>query len=351
MIYFFIFFQIFFISLRLHFKTKQMTEKTILGIGNALVDSLTQIPDDYILESLAIPKGAMHHIDAATSALVGKLLRPYSCVMAAGGSTANMVSGAAELGANTGYIGKVGNDALGKYFENEMINTHVKPIMLTTTTPTGCVQAIISSDGERTFATYLGAALELSEEDLKPEMFDGWDILFVEGYLVQNKDLVDKVLEIAKSKGMTIAIDIASYNVVEQNREYLEDKIKKYINIVFANQEESKALTTIDDPEEALHAIAKMCDIAIVKVGAKGSLVQRGDEVVHVGPIPAKVIDTTGAGDLWAAGFMAAYAKGETLERCARTGAVLASNIVEVLGAKMDNERWEKIKQELKELH
>ncbi|MBR6879244.1 MAG: adenosine kinase [Bacteroidales bacterium] len=327
-----------------------MATKNILGIGNALVDILTLIPDDNILKQLNLPKGTMQHVDAQTSKKVGEALRVYGSSMAAGGSTANMVSGASKLGVSTGYIGKVADDELGKFFEEAMVKTGVKPMMLTTATPTGCAQAMISNDGERTFATYLGAALELSAEDLRPEMFDGWDILFVEGYLVQNIPLVDRILELAKGKGMTVAIDMASFNVVEQNRDYLNDRIKRYIDIVFANEDESRALTGQEDPVEALHAIAAMCDIAVVKVGAKGSYLQHGDAVVKIDPIPAKVIDTTGAGDLWAGGFMASYAKGEALERCAKTGALVAANIIEVLGAKMDEERWQKIFKLLEQL-
>lgn len=327
-----------------------MAQKNILGIGNALVDMLTQIPDDEVLERLGLPKGTMQHVDAPTSRVVSEALRRYGSAMAAGGSTANTMSGGAKLGIETGYIGKVGKDELGRFFENEMVKTNVKPLMMTTETPTGCAQAIISKDGERTFATYLGAALELSPADLKPEMFDGWDILYVEGYLIFNRPLVDCALEIAKNKNMKVAMDMASFNVVETNRDYLMDIIKNSIDIVFANEEEAKALTGMDDPEAALHEIASICDIAVVKVGAKGSFVQRGDEVVRVDPIPAKVIDTTGAGDLWAGGFMAGYAKGETLERCAKMGAVVAANIIEVLGAKMDEERWQKIFKLLEQL-
>lgn len=326
-----------------------MAFKKILGIGNALVDILTQIPDDSILEQLNLPKGTMQHVDAPTSLKVGQTMRSYGSTMAAGGSTANMVSGASRLGVTTGYIGKVCDDELGQFFENELHKNNVHPQMLKTATPTGCANAMISKDGERTFATYLGAALELCAEDLNPEMFDGWDILFVEGYLVQNYALVDRALEIAKSKGMTVALDTASYNVVEQTRDFLNDRIKNYIDIVFANQDESRALTGIKDPVEALHAMAAMCDIAIVKVGAEGSYVQQGSRVVRIDPIPAKVIDTTGAGDLWASGFMAEYAKGKDIARCAKTGAIIASNIIEVLGAKMDDQRWEKIKHELEE--
>lgn len=320
-----------------------MAYKNILGIGNALVDILTLIPDDNILKQMNLPKGSMQHVDAATSLQIGESMKPYGSTMAAGGSTANTMSGTAKLGIQTGYIGKVGKDELGKFFENEMVKTNVKPMMLTTDTPTGCAQAIISKDGERTFATYLGAALELSPDDLKPEMFDGWDILYVEGYLVFNRPLVDRALEIAKSKSMTVAMDLASFNVVESNREYLMETIKKYIDIVFANEGEAKALTGLEDPEAALHEIALMCDIAVVKVGAKGAYVQQGDQVIRIEPIPANVIDTTGAGDMWAAGFMAGLIKNEKLEKCAKMGAVLATNIIEVLGAKIDENRWKKI--------
>lgn len=325
-----------------------MALKNILGIGNALVDILTQVPDDSILEQLQLPKGSMHHVDAETSLRYGDILKQYGCAMAAGGSTANTISGAAKLGVETGYIGKVGRDERGKFFENAMRETGVKPFMLTTETPTGCAEAIISKDGERTFATYLGAALELSPDDIKPEMFDGWDVFYVEGYLIYNRALLDKALPMAKAKGLKIALDLASYNVVSENQDYMQRLAKDYLDIVFANEEEAKAFTSLEDPVEALHQMAKICEIAIVKVGSKGAYVQQGDQVVKIDPIPAKVIDTTGAGDLWAAGFMAGLVQGKSLETCAKMGATVAANIIEVIGAKMDEKRWQKIANSLK---
>ena len=320
-----------------------MAYKNILGIGNALVDILTQIPDDEILKQLRLPKGGMYHVDANTSLHIGELIKPYGFAMAAGGSTANTISGASKLGVPTGYIGKVGQDERGQFFEKEMVKTNVKPLMLTTETPTGCAEAFISKDGERTFATYLGAALELSPDDLKPEMFEGWDIFYVEGYLISNRALLDKALPMAKAKGLKIALDMASFNIVEDNRDYMRQITKDYLDIVFANKDEALAFSHLDTPEAALNDIASMCEIAIVKVGAEGSLIQRGHEVVTIGPIPANVVDTTGAGDLWAAGFMAGLVKGASLERCGKMGATLAANIIEVIGAKMDEKRWQKI--------
>lgn len=327
-----------------------MIKQRILGIGNALVDILTQIPDDHILDELNLPKGTMQHVDAEHSLAVGEALKQYGSVMAAGGSTANTMSGIAKLGLPAGYIGKVGRDARGDFFEEAMWQTHVKPMMMKTDTPTGCAQAIISKDGERTFATYLGAALELSADDITSELLEGWDIFYVEGYLVSNRALLDKILPMAKENNMTTAMDLASFNVVEANRDYLRNLVGNYIDVLFANEEEAKAFSGKEDPEEALHDMASMCDIAIVKVGSKGSYVQRGDEIVKIGPIPAQVIDTTGAGDMWASGFMAGLIQGESLHKCAMMGATLAANIIEVLGAKMDEARWEKIQNKLKEL-
>lgn len=320
-----------------------MIQQKVLGIGSALVDILTQIEDDTILEQLGLPKGSMQHVDANRSLSIGQALeKEYNSVKAAGGSAANTASGLAKLGIEAGFLSKVGRDDIGDFFEKEMIKTNVKPLLLKTDTPSGRVQAIVSKDGERTFATYLGASLELCPDDIQPELFEGWDIFYVEGYLVANKPMLEKAIATAKAKGMKIALDMASYNIVEENREYMIRMIQDGIDIIFANEEEAKALTGVEG-EEALHQIAKLCDIAIVKLGAKGSLVQQGDRVIVIDPIPAKVVDTTGAGDMWAAGFLAGYVKGEDLKRCATMGAIVAANIIEVIGAKMDDERWNKI--------
>ncbi|MCR5014924.1 MAG: adenosine kinase [Bacteroidales bacterium] len=327
-----------------------MALKNILGIGNALVDILTQIPDDSILQQHHLSKGGMYHVDAETSLRIGEGLKRYGTSMAAGGSAANTMCGAAKLGVSTGYIGKVSHDERGRFFEDAMRKNGVKPMMLTTDTPTGCAEAFISKDGERTFATYLGAALELNADDIRPEMLDGWDIFYVEGYLISNRELLNKILPMAQAKGMKIALDLASFNVVKENQDYMQQLAKDYIDILFANEEEAKALTNIEDPVEALHQIAALCDIAIVKVGAEGAYVQQGCNMIKVDPIPAKVVDTTGAGDLWASGFMAGMVKGYDLERCAKTGAIVAANIIEVIGAKMDEDRWQKIFNSLKQL-
>ena len=202
--------------------------------------------------------------------------------------------------------------------------------------------AFVTPDGERTFATCLGAAIELNPDDIKPELFEGWDIFYVEGYLVANPNMLRKAMDTAKAKSLKIAIDLASYNVVEENRDFLMELIENYVDIVFANEKESFALTGLE-PEDALHFIAEHCEIAVVKVGPKGAFIQRGKEIVTVPPMEADVVDTTGAGDMWAAGFLAGLVRGKDLMTCGTMGTLLASNIIEVIGAKMDDQRWNEI--------
>jgi sugar/nucleoside kinase (ribokinase family) len=316
--------------------------KKILGIGSALVDILTQIPDEQILKELNLPKGSMTYVDAQTSVEIGKKLAYLGNQMASGGSAANTMSGLAQLGVEAGFLSKIGKDEVGEFFEKQMTETHVQPLMLKSETPSGRVQALVTVDGERTFATCLGAAAEMCADDIQPELLQGWDIFYVEGYLVANPTMLRKAIETAKAQGMTIAIDLASYNVVEESRDFLLELINNYVDIVFANEKEAFALTGLE-PEAALDYIAERCDIAVVKVGAKGAFVKRGNEIVTIPPMKADVVDTTGAGDMWAAGFLAGLVKGENLQKCGMMGAIVAKNIIEVVGAKMDAARWEKI--------
>ena len=316
--------------------------KKILGIGSALVDILTQIPNEQILKELNLPKGSMTYVDAQTSVEIGKKLAYLGNQMASGGSAANTMSGLAQLGVEAGFLSKIGKDEVGEFFTKQMTETHVQPLMLKSETPSGRVQALVTADGERTFATCLGAAAEMCADDIQPELLQGWDFFYVEGYLVANPTMLRKAIETAKAQGMTIAIDLASYNVVEESRDFLLKLINNYVDIVFANEKEAFALTGLE-PEAALNYIAERCDIAVVKVGAKGAFVKRGNEMVTILPMKADVVDTTGAGDMWAAGFLAGLVKGENLQKCGMMGAIVAKNIIEVVGAKMDAARWESI--------
>lgn len=320
-----------------------MQQKRILGIGSALVDFLVQIPNEEILKKLNLPKGGMTYVDIENSVKISQMItEKFGSQRASGGSAANTMSGLAQLSVETGFVSKVGKDEVGQFFEKQMSDTHVKPLMLKSDTPSGRVMAFVTPDGERTFATCLGAAIELCPDDIKPELFEGWDIFYVEGYLVANPNMLRKAVETAKAKGLKIAIDLASYNVVEESRDFLMELIDNYVDIVFANEQESFALTGME-PEVALHFLADRCEIAVVKIGAKGAYIQRCKEIVTIPPMQADVVDTTGAGDMWAAGFLAGLVQGRDLKTCGIMGAIVAKNIIEVIGAKMDDARWNKI--------
>ena len=316
--------------------------KSIIGIGSALVDILTRIDNDSILKELNIPKGSMQLVDEKSSATIEDKLATYESTMAPGGSAANTIHGLATLGINSGFISYLGKDEIGKFFEESMTSAGVKPLVFHTDTASGTARTIISADGERTFATNLGASLELNEGVITPELFKGWDYCYVEGYLIANKAVFTKTIATAKECGCKVVLDLASYNVVEDNREFLNELLP-HIDIVFANEEEAKALTQMS-AEESLHYIADKVEIAIVKVGKKGSLIKRGEEVVTIGCNKVDVVDTTGAGDMYAAGFLYGLINGYDLERCGTIGNHLAESIIQVIGAKMDENRWKMFK-------
>jgi sugar/nucleoside kinase (ribokinase family) len=208
---------------------------------------------------------------------------------------------------------------------------------------TGRALGLITPDSERTFATFLGAAVELEASDLSPELFRGYDYFHIEGYMVQNHPLVGTALRLAKEAGLEVSLDLASHNVVRENLVFLQEMVGRYVDIVFANEDESMAFSGKSSPAEALVTISPQCRIAVVKLGKKGSLVKRQDELHEIGCISATAIDSTGAGDLYAAGFLYGLIQGYPLPVCGRIGSLLSGKVVEVIGAKLDEAKWREV--------
>jgi len=324
--------------------------KSILGIGNALTDILAILPDDSLLEKFHLPKGSMQHVDMLTGDKIWETLKDYDIHYVAGGSAANTITCTSILGMRSAFIGKIGNDELGLLFKSDEEQYGVKCNLLKGKNSSGRSMVFVSSqNGERTFAVYLGAALELVPEDLKQEYFEGYDYFHIEGYLVQNQDLIRKAVQMAHAAGCIISLDLASYNVVESNDTFLHDIIENYVDIVFANESEAKSFTK-KEPREALDEIAKLCKIAIVKIGKNGSMVKSGDEYHFVDVRPADVVDATGAGDTYAAGFLYAHSLGLSLKDCGEIGTIIAAKVVEVIGTKIDIPRWKAAKQDIRDL-
>ena len=325
--------------------------KSILGIGNALTDILAVLPDSTLLDRFHLPIGSMQHVDRETGDRIWNELKPTGVHYVAGGSAANTITCTAIFGMPSGFIGKIGDDELGLLFKSDQQQYGVKSTLLKGTQSSGRSMVFVTgANAERTFAVYLGAALELVPEDLKPEYFQGYDYFHIEGYLVQNQALIRKAVQMAKEAGCIISIDMASYNVVESNNAFLHDLVEKYVDIVFANETEAKAYTKEEDPRMSLDLLSRQCRVAIVKVGKEGSWVKSGDEVHYIKPWPGTAIDATGAGDTYAAGFLYAHSLGMPLKVCGEVGSIIAAKVVEVIGTKIDIPRWKQAKTEIREL-
>ncbi len=322
-----------------------MQVKKVIGIGNALTDFLVNLRDDDVLTRLNLGKGSMNLVDSEFQRKIQGETADLPHTLSLGGSASNTIRCMARLGAQVGLIGKVGKDSTGHFFEQALENLGVDPHIYHGNNRSGRCLALVSPDGERTMVTYLGAALELCEADITPSVFEGYDCLYIEGYMVQSHSVIRHAIKTAKACGLKVAIDLASYNVVLENRAFLLDLVDKYVDIIFANEQEAAAFSGEEDPEKALEFIAERCSLAIVKIGTKGALIkEKGSERIHVGIMAAaKRVDTTGAGDFYAAGFMAGLCQGLNLRQCGTIGAIAAGKVIEVVGTTFGEEAWKEI--------
>ena len=318
--------------------------KRVIGIGNALTDMLVNLQSDSVLSQFHLANGSMSLVDTALQTEISQSVAglPYS--LSLGGSAGNTIRAMARLGCSVGMIGKVGQDTTGDFYIKALENLSVEPVVFRGEEKSGKCVSLISPDGERTLVTFLGAALELEAEEIDPAIFEGYDCLYVEGYLVQNHELIERAAATAKKCGLEVAIDLASFNVVAENLEFLRRLVREYVDIVFANEDEAKTFTCEANPVNALQAISEMCDLAVVKIGTKGALIKHRGEVIHVGIMAAaKRVDTTGAGDFYAAGFLAGMCQGLTLRQCGTIGAITAGKVIEVVGTTFGEEAWSEI--------
>lgn len=316
-------------------------------MGNALTDILFRIKSDEMLNTLNLVKGSMQLIENTKSEEIKSLFTPSSATMATGGSASNTINGVAKLGLQSGFIGKISNDSIGNFFTSNSLENGVTPHMQMSETPSGHCTILVSPDSERTLCTFLGAASELYAEDIQSEIFQGYDFFHIEGYLVQDHDLIRTALKMAKEAGLTTSIDLASFNVVRENLNFLHEITEKYVDITFANEDEAHVFTD-KKPLEAVQEIAKLSKIAVVKIGKDGSYVQSGDELHVIEPHLVKSLDTTGAGDLYAAGFLYGLANEFSLDVCGKIGSYVSSKVVEVVGTKMSEETWSDVHNKIK---
>ncbi|MDR1171106.1 MAG: adenosine kinase [Bacteroidales bacterium] len=322
----------------------------VLGMGNALVDMMTELPDDHLLDEFGLQKGSMQLVDKEFSNHVLGKIQQLKKSEISGGSAANTICGLAAMGIETAFIGKVGKDRLGEVFEKDLVRNGIHPLLQYSGNETGLALALVSPDSERTFATHLGAAVELEPDDLTSDMFQGYTHFYIEGYLVQHHELIRRAVELAKENSLDVILDLASFNVVADNLDFLHFLVKEYADVVFANADEARTFTGGKKPEDALEEIAEDCWIAVVKTGKNGSLIQNGRQVYRVPASRVNCIDTTGAGDLYASGFLYGMLNDLDLPLCGEIGSILAGKVIEVIGARIPDATWPEIKDRVKKV-
>ncbi|MGM0364900.1 MAG: adenosine kinase [Actinomycetota bacterium] len=309
----------------------------VVGIGNAIVDMLANVEDDF-LDMHLLKKGSMKLVDKSIS---GKIC---SCIEIleknSGGSVANTVAGLACLGNRVAFIGKISEDEHGKAFEDSLkeAGVHFGARKSNDDQPTGHCVVLITPDAQRTMNTCLGVAGALSSDDIDEEILRDTEITFVEGYLwesPQAKEATNKAIDITKKAGGLCALSLSDSFCVKRHQDEFLGAVKEKIGMLFANEEEIKALFGTDSFDRAVQRCRELDIICAVTRSEKGSVVIKAEKVANIDiHLPGKLVDTTGAGDLYAAGFMHGYLKGQSLEYCGKAGSIIASEAISHFGAR-----------------
>ncbi len=319
----------------------------VLGVGSPILDILVNVEDSF-LASIKAPKGGMELTDSASMDKVLETIKAKTSV-APGGSSANTIFGLARLGFPTAFLGKTGNDRQASVYKESYaaMGGDLSRFKLNDKVPTGRCLSMITPDSERTMRTDLGAAATLAPEDISDADFKGITHLHAEGYLLFNEKLTRAVLEQAKKNKCTVSLDLSSFGVVNACKPILAELLDKYVDIVFANEDEAKAFCGTDVPEKALDILSRHCETVAVKLGRKGAAIRSSGKTATVQAELVKAVDTTGAGDLWQAGFLYGFLNGRTLEECGRFGSILGAEVVQVVGADIPEKRWPAIRKRI----
>lgn len=315
--------------------------KKVLGMGAALVDILANVDDAWIAAQ-GVQKGGMNMVDwPQMEKFLGNLENP---VRVPGGSTCNTMVGVAKLGGRAAFISKVGDDELGKIFQKHLKDSCVESKMGISDVATGCVFSAVTPDAQRSMWTYLGASDFLGSDDFVPALYEGVSLLYAEGYRAFNAECFKKSFTLARSLGVETALDFSSFGVVDACRKMFDELFEnKMIDIIIANEDEAFAYAGVKE-EAALEVLAGKAKVAIVKIGKRGALIAKDGKVTRVQAGAAKAIDTTGAGDLWASGFLYGYLNGWDMERAGNLGSIVSNEVVQVMGAQIPEDGWLRIK-------
>lgn len=302
----------------------------VVGIGAALLDIVVEVSDE-ILDTFDLEKGTMHLVSSEENKYILEHLNTYKKHLSSGGSVANSTVNLVSLGDIAGFIGSVGNDNFGKQFIQNIQTVGVDPFIQTTQNTTGHAITMVTPDGERTFATHIGAAHNIQLDEKQKEVIKNSSVLYIEGYLLDGDATCKTVFEcadIAKENKKGIAVDMSNVSIVRQHHTVLRKLIREYATIVFANEDEARAYTG-KDAKEAVNILAQECDIAVVTQSEKGSLIRSEDITHEVSSVkPEKIVNTNGAGDTYAAGILHGIVNELPLEKAGEIASFFASAAV-----------------------
>ena len=307
----------------------------VTGIGSALLDFMVSV-DDAFLSSMGLNKGGMHLIDEERSSEIFRKIKDYKLTVIPGGSSANTVAGVSALGGKGAFIGRVADDDNGRIYIKQTLDSGVKSCISRGKGITGHAITFITPDLERTFATHLGAALDLSSDDVDFSVVENSSVLHLEGYLFEADNLMEvcfKAMDAAKGSGTLISVDLADPGLIERAGPVLNDIVDNYADIVFANESEALKFTGFEE-EKALENLGSRTSFAAVKIGHRGSLIRTGNINFVIPPYSVDVVNTNGAGDMYAAGVIYGLTNGLDPEKSGKIGSYAASLVVASPGAR-----------------
>ena len=322
---------------------KYKHRKLVVGIGSALVDILAREDDEFLQKTGAI-KGGMKYVDKEFIELTMSQASKKP-TMVPGGSACNTVIGIGKLGGHARFVGKRGKGKIGEFFEKNLRKNNVDPVLFTSPSFTGRVLSIITHDAQRSMFTFLGASSEIQPEEITKKCFENAAIVHIEGYLLFNEDLILAALNAAKDAGALVSLDLASFTVVEESKVLLKKIVKDFVDILLANEDEALAFTGYSDEIKAVRSLSEHTHIAALKVGKRGSYIAHAGKIIKIEPmVPDTAVDTTGAGDLWASGFLFGLVNGYSLEPCGNLGSACGYEVCQVVGANIPEQGWQRIK-------
>ena len=313
--------------------------KKILGIGNAIVDVLAKVDDEFLKKNNLI-KGSMKLINKSEFEVLKKNIKIEKVV--AGGSVANTMAGIAYLQGNPSFIGKINSDNLGDLYKKSLkdINVKFSYVEKNEDTPTGASIILITPDSERTMCTYLGISSHLSENDINENNIIGYELIFLEGYL-WDKGISEKMFKhaitIAKKNKVKIAMSLSDIFCVTRHKQDFYNLLKNDLDILIGNENEINELANKKNLLDSVNQLKELNKLIVITRSENGSMAIKNNEIINCGSIKvSKVLDLTGAGDLFASGFLKEYLDNSDIKKCLETGSMLASKIIQKIGARLE---------------